>query len=92
MVYKHAYSCNMPLFLHEKLFHNVIYIEYILMNTFVFVAMVRHIPFQRYMICSVLPRVGLPPSETPLGRSFFITLQIYNVKIYHAKIVLPFFV
>ena len=30
----------MPLFLHEKLFHNVIYIEYILMNAFVFVAMV----------------------------------------------------
>ena len=38
--YKHAYSYNMPLFLPEKLFHNVIYIEYILMNTLVFVAMV----------------------------------------------------
>ena len=30
----------MPLNLPEKLFHNVIYIEYILINTFVFVAMV----------------------------------------------------
>ena len=30
----------MPLNLPEELFHNVIYIEYILMNKFVFVAMV----------------------------------------------------
>ena len=30
----------MPLFLPEELLHNVIYIEYIIMNTFVFVAMV----------------------------------------------------